>query len=453
MQLDDSERPTDIIERINAACANVKYDTSRTRNGDAKSIPLAPVDHPLINDSSRHFTLDEQQHDAFILVCSAILSVILNRLSVTSKERLSERDRSEIKRARDRLTALCNATTDEPPSAASSSSAAAAAASASASTEHKARMFAFVTGPAGSGKSRVIEAVNDFVRRWDCMNALCVAATSGAAAALIGARTWHSALGAFPGALITNPPSDKLRRAWSSLGVLIVDEIGMAGTRALYTIDQRLRLLKDPNRPFGGVHVIVFGDFRQLPPVGDKRLFSKFANIESHNPPPPLSPTHRVRHVSKSAAAPASAVDLKSAFVPISSDGRSHKKQPSGETVESKEKRAAARKAARAAASTDETKKSIHDTGHKLWLSLNAGVMLKQNHRALIDPEYSAALERFANNTPTAADIQLINSRLVSVSSTSVPSVSAAAATTTPVAIRLPTGTNHHSLFSASVVN
>lgn len=57
--------------------------------------------------------------------------------------------------------------------------------------------------------------------------------------------------------------------AWSEIGVLFIDEIGMVKAKLLDLIDTRLRLLKAQlDKPFGGVSVVFCGDFFQLPPVG-----------------------------------------------------------------------------------------------------------------------------------------------------------------------------------------
>lgn len=57
--------------------------------------------------------------------------------------------------------------------------------------------------------------------------------------------------------------------AWSEVGVMLIDEFSMVKADLYDVFDSRLRLLKANNKlPFGGLHMIYFGYFYQLPPVG-----------------------------------------------------------------------------------------------------------------------------------------------------------------------------------------
>ena len=56
---------------------------------------------------------------------------------------------------------------------------------------------------------------------------------------------------------------------------LIIDEMSMLGQRMMAWVDKRLcQATGQLDIPFGGVSVILFGDFAQLPPVGDRPLYS-----------------------------------------------------------------------------------------------------------------------------------------------------------------------------------
>ena len=52
--------------------------------------------------------------------------------------------------------------------------------------------------------------------------------------------------------------------------VVLIDEISLVGTNFFKFIDLRLQEIKGNRNPFGGLHVICFGDLYQLPPVRDK---------------------------------------------------------------------------------------------------------------------------------------------------------------------------------------
>ncbi|XP_044598214.1 ATP-dependent DNA helicase PIF1-like, partial [Cotesia glomerata] len=61
------------------------------------------------------------------------------------------------------------------------------------------------------------------------------------------------------------------------LSLIIIDEISMVGSRMIQQVDSRLKQIFQTSKPFGGVSVIVFGDFNQLAPVGDRYVFEAHA--------------------------------------------------------------------------------------------------------------------------------------------------------------------------------
>jgi PIF1-like helicase len=56
---------------------------------------------------------------------------------------------------------------------------------------------------------------------------------------------------------------------------LFLDEMSMIGLRLLNAIDYRLREIRPQynDLPFGGISIVLFGDFAQLPPVADVSLY------------------------------------------------------------------------------------------------------------------------------------------------------------------------------------
>lgn len=123
----------------------------------------------------------------------------------------------------------------------------------------------FLTAPGGNGKSYLLNRIRDRVP------SLTITASTGIAALNVGGATLHSTL--FLG--LANKP---VKQAVANLGsyktklinnisFLAIDEISMVSGRLLDYCNQFLKLARLNNAPFGGVQVILIGDFCQLPPV------------------------------------------------------------------------------------------------------------------------------------------------------------------------------------------
>lgn len=131
----------------------------------------------------------------------------------------------------------------------------------------------FLTGPAGAGKSFLIQ----HLVRWfaDTGKLLAVTALTGCAALLLGnkAKTLHSWAGIGLGresadvlaATIMKKPASKSR--WRRTGAIIIDEISMMTPELFDKLDAIGRKVRANNAPWGGLQLILCGDFFQLPPV------------------------------------------------------------------------------------------------------------------------------------------------------------------------------------------
>lgn len=127
----------------------------------------------------------------------------------------------------------------------------------------------FITGEAGSGKSFL---VRQFIRGKDPKK-FPVLASTGAAAVLIGGRTFHSFMGLGimeGGKEATLMRALKDRRLISRLkkaSGFVIDEVSMLSGETLDTAETICRLARESELPWGGLRVIAVGDFAQLPPV------------------------------------------------------------------------------------------------------------------------------------------------------------------------------------------
>jgi hypothetical protein len=123
----------------------------------------------------------------------------------------------------------------------------------------------FVTGRAGTGKSHFIRALTEE----DHATPQVVLAPTGLAAMNIGGQTVHSFFGLPPRPLIgyQEKPNWFFTKAARGVKRIIVDEISMLRADVLDAMDWNLRAARKSVKPFGGVQMLLVGDFYQLPPV------------------------------------------------------------------------------------------------------------------------------------------------------------------------------------------
>lgn len=132
----------------------------------------------------------------------------------------------------------------------------------------------FITGSAGTGKSFILNKLKEEFQN------LSITATTGASAVNVGGITIHSFAGLgigdrTAGQLIyrMHPETAERLRACS---LLAIDEISMLDAKMFDLLNEVLKIVRGKDEAFGGLQVILFGDFLQLPPV-DKDKNAKFA--------------------------------------------------------------------------------------------------------------------------------------------------------------------------------
>ena len=142
-------------------------------------------------------------------------------------------------------------------------------------------LLLLVHGGPGTGKSHFARTVARCLQP----GLVTFAATTGvAAAALPCGRTIHSLLNISTMGRAGTALRQSARAAveqrlglGSNTGVstriLFIDEMSMMGAALLNRIDVRLREIYNTHVPFGGIALVLMGDFYQLPPVGSKPLF------------------------------------------------------------------------------------------------------------------------------------------------------------------------------------
>lgn len=128
---------------------------------------------------------------------------------------------------------------------------------------------AMLTGPAGSGKTYVL---NRFIQHAKSSGkTVAVTATTGLAATHLGGSTIHSWSGIGIHDQLPKYFIDDLKQGRADTinktDILIIDEISMLHDFRLDMVDRVAREVRGEDIPFGGIQVILCGDFFQLPPV------------------------------------------------------------------------------------------------------------------------------------------------------------------------------------------
>ena len=138
----------------------------------------------------------------------------------------------------------------------------------------------FLTGPAGSGKTYVLNKYIEFLRQSQV--AVGITASTGIAATHLGGVTIHS----WSGLGIKDNLTDDdlvsllmrpyLRKRIMMARVLIIDEVSMLHAFQLDLVNKVCQAFRESDQPFGGLQVVLCGDLFQLPPVSKNRTESFF---------------------------------------------------------------------------------------------------------------------------------------------------------------------------------
>ncbi|OWY98258.1 LOW QUALITY PROTEIN: hypothetical protein PHMEG_00031010, partial [Phytophthora megakarya] len=208
------ERPTEVIELLKSA---LKDGTQWTPPVQTSSIPSPLRAYSSIAEVSQAFTLNHRQHVAFTRIATSLLKRYLHQElgGINAKDGIGR-------------------------------------------GSHATLMIVFALnnlgGAGGTGKSRVIDAIHAFSASWHRDDAVEKAALTGKAATLIGGRTLASFMMRLKHAV--------RNKHFMPLDLLVIDEVSMMSKSEWLKLDKALRQYKQlPTMPFGGVHIVLVGDW------------------------------------------------------------------------------------------------------------------------------------------------------------------------------------------------
>lgn len=135
----------------------------------------------------------------------------------------------------------------------------------------------FLTGEPGSGKTHTVNAYIAWLRSHGIEPS--ITASTGIAATHVGGMTLHAWSGIgiadhmTPELLDSISNKEHVAKRLQKAKVLIIDEVSMLSAGVLSMVDEVVREVRqEPERAFGGLQVVLVGDFFQLPPVSRSKV-------------------------------------------------------------------------------------------------------------------------------------------------------------------------------------
>src|SRR3989338_2572594 len=142
----------------------------------------------------------------------------------------------------------------------------------------KAGRNVYLTGSAGSGKTHTLREYIAHLRHRGVV--VGMTASTGIAATHLGGVTIHSWSGIGIKEWLSDQDIDLLVqkeylwKRFDTTKVLIIDEVSMLSPDFFDSLDRLCRTMKQTSTPFGGMQIVLSGDFFQLPPIvrGSSRI-------------------------------------------------------------------------------------------------------------------------------------------------------------------------------------
>ncbi|KAK9164184.1 hypothetical protein Syun_005086 [Stephania yunnanensis] len=131
----------------------------------------------------------------------------------------------------------------------------------------------FITGSAGTGKTLLLLQAIQLLKQIHNPNRVFVTASTGVAACALNGQTLHSFAGIGLGLgnqelLLRRVGSNKQSaERWRSVAALVIDEVSMISGELFDKLEHIAKKIRRSRPPWGGIQLIVSGDFFQLPPI------------------------------------------------------------------------------------------------------------------------------------------------------------------------------------------
>ncbi|CAB4387400.1 unnamed protein product [Rhizophagus irregularis] len=135
------------------------------------------------------------------------------------------------------------------------------------------RKNVFYTGAAGTGKSVLLRSIIKTLKENYGRSNVGITATTGIAAINIGGQTLHSFAGLTPQTQyyeiedIIENLSKGAKARWKKTEALVIDEVSMLNGNLFDKLNRIAQHFRCNEKPFGGLQLVLTGDFFQLPPI------------------------------------------------------------------------------------------------------------------------------------------------------------------------------------------